>query len=144
MWSHTVEYALRAMVYLSTRSPNTCTTEEIAAATHVPKHYLSKVLQLLARSGLVQSHRGLRGGINLARSPEQMTVHDIISAVDVRTHAHGREAGLTHGERFDEVHRRIHEVLARVEEAFETTTLVELAEPHPRTLQREPSVTDEA
>jgi Rrf2 family protein len=140
MWSRTAEYALRAMVYLSVRSPETCTTHEIAAATQVPKAYLSKVLQLLARSNLVQSHRGLRGGISLAKPPDQTTVHEIIAAVDSRPQVHTREVGLEpHAPRFNEMHRRIDDVAAIVERVFETTTLTELAEPSVKTQRCETS-----
>ena len=45
MLSQTVEYALRAMVYLADQSPSPRTTEQIATATKVPAAYLSKVLQ---------------------------------------------------------------------------------------------------
>lgn len=127
--SRTAEHALRAMVYLSLRSPDTCTTSEIAAATRVPKPYLSKVLQLLARSSLIESHRGVRGGINLAKAPEQTTVHEIIAAVDPRSRAHARAASVEQADTpFSEIHRQIGDVIAMVDRAFETITLVQLAE----------------
>ena len=49
MFSQTVEYALRAVAHLADRAPAARTTDEIAAATRVPKAYLSKVLQGLTR-----------------------------------------------------------------------------------------------
>ena len=45
MFSQTVEYALRAVVHLADQAPSPRTTDQIAAATRVPKAYLSKVLQ---------------------------------------------------------------------------------------------------
>ena len=62
MFSQTVEYALRAVVHLATKTPEAQTTDQIAQATRVPRAYLSKVLQGLARGGIVQSTRGLGGG----------------------------------------------------------------------------------
>jgi DNA-binding IscR family transcriptional regulator len=53
--SQTVEYALRAMVHLASRSPAAQTTDEIALATQVPRAYLSKVLQGLGRAKLVHA-----------------------------------------------------------------------------------------
>ena len=50
MFSQTVEYALRAVVHLSSMAPQAQTTEQIAATTLVPKAYLSKVLQALVRA----------------------------------------------------------------------------------------------
>ena len=65
MISQTAEYALRAIVYLAGQElPQT--TQQIAATTRVPAGYLSKVLQALARGGLVHSQRGLHGGFTLA------------------------------------------------------------------------------
>lgn len=127
--SRTAEHALRAMVYLSLRSPETCTTSEIAAATHVPKPYLSKVLQLLARSRLIESHRGVRGGINLAKSPDQTTMHEIIAAVDPKSRARARAASSQQAEPpWRDIHREIGNVIEMVDRAFETITLVQLAE----------------
>ena len=54
MLSQTVEYALRAAVYLANQAPAPRTTEQIADVTKVPQAYLSKVMQSLARSGIVQ------------------------------------------------------------------------------------------
>ena len=51
MFSQTVEYALRAVVYLAYESPEARTTEQIHQATHVKKAYLSKILQGLRRRG---------------------------------------------------------------------------------------------
>ena len=52
MFSQTVEYALRAVVHLADHSPAPRTTDQIAAATLVPKAYLSKVIQGLCRAKL--------------------------------------------------------------------------------------------
>ena len=72
MFSQTVEYALRAIVFLADRNPETTTTEQIAEVTRVPSAYLSKVLQSLSRGGLVRSQRGLRGGFTLTKDPSEM------------------------------------------------------------------------
>ena len=69
MISQTVEYALRAAVYLAAESPAARTTEQIAKATRVPAAYLSKVLQSLARAKIVASRRGIGGGMTLAKDP---------------------------------------------------------------------------
>ncbi|HKD37040.1 MAG TPA: Rrf2 family transcriptional regulator, partial [Pirellulales bacterium] len=53
MISQTVEYALRAVVYLAADAPAARTTEQVAKATRVPAAYLSKVLQNLARAKIV-------------------------------------------------------------------------------------------
>src|SRR5271165_4715877 len=57
MFSQTVEYALRAVLHLADHSPPPRTTDQIAAATLVPKAYLSKVLQGLCHAWLRRRHR---------------------------------------------------------------------------------------
>ncbi len=64
MISQTTEYALRAMVYL-TMKPGAATSEKIAEVTMVPPGYLCKILQKLAKEGLILSQRGLGGDMNL-------------------------------------------------------------------------------
>ncbi|MBY0588684.1 Rrf2 family transcriptional regulator [bacterium] len=82
MFSQTVEYALRAAVYLADQAPSGQTTDQVARATYVPAAYLSKVLQALARSGIVRSQRGVKGGFHLAKMPTEITVLDVVNAVD--------------------------------------------------------------
>ena len=68
MFSQTVEYALRAVVYLADQAPEARTTDQISEATQVPKPYLSKVLQNLGRSDIVRSQRGIGGGVTLVKT----------------------------------------------------------------------------
>lgn len=82
MTSQTAEYALRAVVCLAERPDERVTTAELAEQSMVPAGYLSKVLQALARSGLVQARRGQHGGYRLARSAETLTVLNVVDAVD--------------------------------------------------------------
>lgn len=131
MFSQTVEYALRAVVYLAGHVPTARTTEQIAEATKVPKAYLSKVLQGLSRSGIVQSQRGIGGGVTLARPTTELTILDVVNSVDPITRIRTCPLGLsTHGVRLCPLHRRLDNALAMVEAAFEQTTLAEvLSEP---------------
>ena len=131
MFSQTVEYALRAVVHLADGAPAARTTDQIAAATRVPKPYLSKVLQGLGRAGIVTSQRGIGGGIALVKAPAELTVLEVVDAVEpigrIRECPLGLEA---HGTRLCPLHRRLDDALATVEEAFRRTTLAEiLAEP---------------
>src|SRR5262245_5197780 len=131
MLSQTVEYALRAVVHLSSISPEGRTTDQIAEATRVPRAYLSKVLQSLRRAGIVRSQRGLGGGMTLTKSPDQLTILEVVNAVEpierIRTCPLGLAA---HGVRLCPLHRRLDNALAMVEEAFKSSTLAEvLVEP---------------
>lgn len=131
MFSQTVEYALRAVVHLADWAPRARTTDQIAEVTRVPKAYLSKVLQGLARAGVVQSQRGIGGGIALVKSPAELTILEVVEAVDPIGRIRECPLGLpTHGTNLCPLHRRLDEALASVEEAFRRTTLAEvLSEP---------------
>jgi Rrf2 family protein len=131
MFSQTVEYALRAMVYLADQAPSPRTTVQIAAATKVPTAYLSKVLQGLKRAGLVHSQRGLHGGISLTKTPDDVTILEVVNGVDPIQRIRSCPLGLkAHGVHLCPLHRRLDNALAMVEDAFAETTLAEvLAEP---------------
>jgi Rrf2 family nitric oxide-sensitive transcriptional repressor len=131
MFSQTVEYALRAVVHLAYCSPSASTTEQIAIATKVPQAYLSKVLQGLSRAGVVRSQRGIGGGVALALPPGQLTILDVVNAVDPIQRIHQCPLGLpSHGRTLCPLHKRVDDALCMVEEAFRKTTLAEiLAEP---------------
>ena len=131
MFSQTVEYALRAVVHLAYCSPSASTTEQIAVATKVPQAYLSKVLQGLSRAGIVRSQRGIGGGVALASPPTQLTILDVVNAVDPIQRIHHCPLGIPgHGKVLCPLHRRVDDALCMVEEAFRKTTLAEiLSEP---------------
>jgi Rrf2 family protein len=132
MFSQTVEYALRAAVHLASRN-EPCTTDEIARVTLVPRAYLSKVLQSLTRAGVVQSQRGLGGGMTLARSPSEITILEVVNAVEPLKRIRTCPLGLaSHGTHLCPLHSRLDGALAMVETAFRNSTLAEiLAEPSP-------------
>lgn len=133
MFSLTVEYALRAVVYLAGLKDEGRTSGQIAAITQVPPAYLSKVLKGLSEASILNSQRGIGGGFTLAKSPEQLTILEVVNAVDpirrIRTCPLGISA---HGARLCPLHRRVDDALASVEKAFAATTLAEvLADPNP-------------
>jgi Rrf2 family protein len=131
MFSQTVEYALRAVVFLAHEAPAARTTEQIATVTLVPKAYLSKVLQSLVRGGIVTSQRGLGGGIALVKKPADLTILEVVTAVEPIGRIQTCPLGLkSHGVNLCPLHRRLDNALAMVEEAFGNSTLAEvLAEP---------------
>ena len=131
MISQTVEYALRAVVHLAGEAPAARTTDQVALATHVPRAYLSKVLQSLRRAGLVHSQRGIGGGMTLTKSAADLTILEVVNAVEpiqrIRTCPLDLAA---HGVHLCPLHRRLDNALALVEAAFQNSTLAEvLAEP---------------
>ncbi|MDX1963947.1 MAG: Rrf2 family transcriptional regulator [Pirellulales bacterium] len=132
MLSQTVEYALRAVVYLASQAPQAKTTEDISQATLVPKPYLSKVIQGLSRANVLHSKRGIGGGVVLVKTPAELTILEVVNAVEPIARIRTCPLGLAgHGARLCPLHRRIDNALAQVESAFQQTTLAEiLAEPN--------------
>lgn len=131
MFSQTVEYALRAMVYLAKRPGTACPNGEIAEVTKVPPAYLSKVLQSLRKAGIVTSQRGVGGGVTFHRDSKELTVLEIVQAVDPIKRIQSCPLGLRkHGTRLCPLHRRMDNALKMVEDAFGQSTLAEIiAEP---------------
>ncbi len=130
MFSQTAEYALRAVVYLASQQGTPRTTQEIAKATQVKIAYLSKVMQNLGRHGLVQSQRGLHGGFTLSRSADELTVLDILMAVDPIQRIKSCPLGIKGHVNLCPLHRRLDQAMKLVEDALRKSTLAELlAEP---------------
>ena len=84
--SKLTDYAVVVMVRLAEvspgASPDVQTSPGIAAATGVPEPTVAKVLKTLAATGLVTSQRGARGGYRLARPLHDISVSEVIEAVD--------------------------------------------------------------
>jgi Rrf2 family protein len=77
------DYALRALIEIAMRSPGEpVSAEEVSRAQEIPHGFLQAILADLRRSGLVASQRGQSGGWRLARDPRDITVADVIRAVD--------------------------------------------------------------
>ena len=77
------EYAIRGMLYLA-RQPRgkKVMTSTIARASDIPDSFLAKVLQILARAGIVESYRGTGGGFSLLKPVEEITLRQIVEAVE--------------------------------------------------------------
>ncbi len=83
VYSRSTQYAIRAMAHLAAhKGDEFVRTQDIARSTGIPLPFLSKITQALARHGLVDSMRGRGGGIHLMRSPREITLEDIVLAVD--------------------------------------------------------------
>ena len=102
------------------------TVQEIAEVTRVPAPYLSKLMQGMVRSGLLKSRRGLGGGFTLSRSPEGITMWDILQAVDPLKRIHTCPLEIEGHRQLCPLHRRVDAALEGVESAFKGTTLAEL------------------
>ncbi|WP_184258578.1 Rrf2 family transcriptional regulator [Granulicella mallensis] len=77
------DYGLIALKYLAEQSTNGAqSAKDIAEAYHIPPQLLAKILQTLAKSGLLVSHAGTNGGYALARSAHDISAFEVIRAID--------------------------------------------------------------
>jgi Rrf2 family protein len=77
------DYALRAMLYLAQLEPNQrAATSQIAAEQHIPPSFLAKIISQLSIAGLIHTSRGARGGVSLAHQPEEISVLEVVEAID--------------------------------------------------------------
>jgi len=131
MISQTVEYALRAIVTIAQHEGQPCTASQISAITKVPAPYLSKLMQGLVRAGITSSQRGLHGGFLLAREPTELTIWEIVDAVEPIKRIRECPLGIgDHGGTLCPLHRKLDNALALVEETFRSTTVADvLAQP---------------
>ncbi len=125
--SDTAEYALRAVVWMAQEQARVWTTRELATGTRTPADYLSKVLRMLAHGGVVEAQRGVGGGFRLARRPREISVLEVINAVDPVERIHSCPLKLkAHGTCLCPLHRGLDDALAGVERALGAASVAEL------------------
>src|SRR5215510_1324235 len=76
------DYGLIALRHLAQHHEESVSAREIAAHYHIPAELLAKVLQRLARKGLLMSQQGIHGGYVLARDPASISIVDVVEALD--------------------------------------------------------------
>jgi len=78
-----IEYAIHGLVYLARVSSEKPTLlSDIASAVRVPREYMRKIFRLLGKSRIVSAQRGAGGGYRLARSASEITLKDVVEAID--------------------------------------------------------------
>ena len=83
IFSKKCEYGLQAVLYLAAKEQGcVCPAEEIAVKLQIPKEFVSKILQNLTESGIVDSKKGKSGGFLLAKHPSKIRLIDIVAAID--------------------------------------------------------------
>lgn len=127
--SRTAIYALNAVLHLAEhRGEDPVRVDDMAEALGVPRNYLSKILHVMARAGLLESARGPRGGFALVRDPATVTLAEVVDPFDDLTRASGCLLGR---ERCSEdnpcaAHERWKGVSASVKAFFQETTVLDL------------------
>ena len=77
------DYAVRAVLYLANIGPDMrAATSQIAQEQQIPPSFLAKIVSQLSVAGLLQTSRGARGGVSLARPPEQISLLEVVEAID--------------------------------------------------------------
>ena len=143
MFSQTAEYALRAVACLARQLPEPMTTRQIAHASRVPAGYLAKILQALARAGIVTGQRGLNGGFLLARPPGELTLLDVVRVADGSSRITACPLGIPeHGTDLCPLHRRLDDAVAVAEQTLAGVTVAQVLAESPD--RRQPLCSDGA
>lgn len=125
--SNTVEYALRAVVWLADHAEESHTSHSIAEATRMPSSYLSKILKSLSHGGIVVGQRGVNGGYRLSRDPDGLSILEVVNAVEPVQRIRICPLGLeNHGKNLCNLHRKLDDVMIDIEKAFAGHTIGEM------------------
>lgn len=76
------DYAVRAVLYLARNGDQRTATSMIAEEQRIPPSFLAKIVSQLSIAGLLHTSRGARGGVTLARTPKEITLLEVIEAID--------------------------------------------------------------
>jgi Rrf2 family protein len=77
------DYAVRAVSYLARLGPGArASTSQIARDQNIPSTFLAKIVSQLSSAGVLRATRGARGGVTLARSPEAISLLEIVEVID--------------------------------------------------------------
>lgn len=77
------DYGLMAMKHLAERhEQGSCSAKDVADSYGIPQEALAKILQRLAKAGLLHSQHGINGGYTLARDPRTISAFEVIQAID--------------------------------------------------------------
>ena len=140
MFSQTCEYAIRAMIEISKRPEGEFVlAKDLADKLDIPHHYLSKILQQLVHSRVLESTRGRLGGFRLVRKPDEVLLLEIV--VPFEDVQKNEECILGEAKCSDATACPLHEfwkvVRTRYEEQLHTKTLGDFAR-FERPIQRKP------
>jgi len=128
MFSQTTQYAIRAVVMLAyEKDGGPLGNTVLSARAQIPPSYLSKVLQGLARAGVVESRRGVGGGFRLVKSAAEITLLDVVNAVEPLPRIKGCPLSLkSHAGMLCPLHARLDQAMAEVETVLSGATIADL------------------
>ncbi|MCC5940985.1 MAG: Rrf2 family transcriptional regulator [Balneolaceae bacterium] len=132
MFSTSCHYGLQGILYIAMHSADDKNVDlkQIAVEQNIPKHFLSKILQQLVKNDLLISMKGPTGGFRLSRDPEDITLIEVIDAIDGL--GVFNKCGIGFKQCNDAnpcpIHDEYKKVRGQVEKLFRTKTLLELTE----------------
>ena len=109
-------YAVVAMAELARSGSRPVPIAQVAERRGMPVQFLEQLFSTLRRDGLLQSQRGVKGGYTLARPPEQITVLEVVQALDGKVGQEADEAGGIWGEGVN-----------ALRDVFSSTTIADIA-----------------
>lgn len=80
------DYAVRAVLYLARRGSERAATSQVAQNQRIPPSFLAKIISQLSIAGLLHTARGAHGGVTLAREPKDISVLEVVEAIDGPIH----------------------------------------------------------
>jgi Rrf2 family nitric oxide-sensitive transcriptional repressor len=127
MFSQSVDYALRAIVFMGMHPDCISTNEQIANTTKVPSPYLAKILKSLNRAGLIKSQRGVGGGSRLSRAADKITVLQVVNAIEPVEIIDYCPLGLVnHGINLCPMHGKFNQAITAIQTVFAESTVQDL------------------
>ena len=131
IYSTSTKYAVMALTDLAARSETRpALTRDLSASTGIPLPFLAKLVQLLVKSGLLNSIKGRGGGLRFTRNPSQIHLGDIVRAVDGQQALQNCMFGLQFcdGTQNCPLHALWGPTRERILDFLETTTIADLAD----------------
>jgi FeS assembly SUF system regulator len=126
------DYGIVILTYFAAHDGLNANARDVASVVRLPQPVVSKILKLLAKNGLLDSQRGIKGGFRLARSPETITVAQIIRALEgpiAVTECTDRIRGDCGLETGCPVRTNWHLINHAIHQALERITVAEMARP---------------
>lgn len=126
MLSKTAEYALRTVACLAGNAGQPVSADLLCEQTKVPRRYLHKVLQDLAKAELVSSRSGPGGGYALTHEAHEITMLDVVNAVAPLERIRHCPLGLPSHTSLCPLHSELDKTYATTEAAFERVTIAQI------------------
>ena len=119
------DYGMRAILYLAARN-ETCSSRDIAEDMSMPRDYLIQLAQLLRNAGIIEARPGKHGGYRLARPASEISVLDVVNALDedAKQATRSRRETRTGGEMVEEI-KRAYDLIEESMDAFMSSLTVE-------------------